>query len=84
MLEVPGERYEYEMNVINYILNREVPFKMLKVQTIYEEGNKSSHFRPIRDTILIQGVLLKNLLVSLFCFLVQVVGSYLFLHYLFD
>ena len=84
MCKIGGNRYEYEMNVMNYILNKELPFRMLKVQTIYEEGNKSSHFRPIRDTILIQSVLLKNLLVSLICFLVQVVGVELFYRFLFN
>lgn len=84
MCKIGGNRYEYEMNVMNYILNKELPFRMLKVQTIYEEGNKSSHFRPIRDTILIQSVLLKNLIVSLVCFAIQVLGSYLFLRFLFN
>ena len=84
LTKIKGNRYEYEMNVMNFILNKELPFKMLKVQTIYEEGNKTSHFRPIRDTILIQGVLIKNLIISLLCFALQVVGSYLFLRYLFN
>ena len=48
------------------------------------EGNKSSHFRPIRDTILIQGVLFKNLLISIISFLLQIVLSFVLYRFVFS
>ena len=84
LINIKGNRYEYEMNVMNYLLNKEIPFKTIKVQTIYEEGNKSSHFRPIRDTILIQGVLFKNLLISIISFILQIVLSFVLYRFVFS
>ena len=52
MLEIEGDRYEYEMNMLTQASQRyqitEVP-----IQTIYIDDNASSHFRPIKDGLLI-------------------------------
>lgn len=70
MLEIDGKRYEYEMNMLteatkNYEIS-EVP-----IQTIYIEENESSHFRPIKDGLIIYKNLFKFALSSLFGFLVD-------------
>ena len=69
MLEIPGSRYEYEMNVLNETARNDIPVKEIAIQTVYFENNKSSHFRPIRDFSKIALSLLKYtlpLLVSFF------------------
>jgi putative flippase GtrA len=59
LMEINGERYEYEMNMLlicakNNILLTEVP-----IATIYhDENNSCSHFRTIRDSLRIYGNLL--------------------------
>lgn len=53
-----GERYEYEMNFLMDAVRRcEVRF--VEIDTIYDEQNKSSHFRPVADSIRIYGRFLR-------------------------
>ena len=63
MLGVEGDRYEYEMNMLTQASQRflitEVP-----IETIYIDDNASSHFRPIRDSLMIYKHLLKFALSS--------------------
>ena len=50
--ETTGNRYEYEMNFLMDASQR-VPFISVPITTVYEDGNKCSHFRPVRDSILV-------------------------------
>ena len=57
LLAVEGERYEYEMAVLaHYCSATRVPVE-IPIRTIYTEQNRSSHFRPIRDSIHVYRVL---------------------------
>jgi glycosyltransferase involved in cell wall biosynthesis len=58
-----GERYEYEMNFLMEAV-REAPLEQVAIQTIYD-GNKSSHFHPIRDSIRIYKTPLLYIIVAL-------------------
>lgn len=54
-----GERYEYEMAVLAYICSEgERPLEV-PIETIYKDGNRSSHFDPICDSLRIYFVLLR-------------------------
>jgi putative flippase GtrA len=84
LLEVEGTRYEYEMNVLMECADRGVPLREVGIRTIYLNGNASSHFHAIRDSIRIYREILRYSLSSfasfvvdyaLFCLLVSVVGS---------
>ncbi len=76
LLELPGERYEFQMEVLIYSAKlfpagiAEIP-----IETIYIDNNQSSHFRPIKDGVKIYSVLFRNLpkfmLSSLFAFLID-------------
>lgn len=50
MKEVPGNRYEYEMNVLLELVRRDIPILEMEIETIYIDNNASSHFKPVRDT----------------------------------
>ena len=50
--ETNGDRYEYEMNFLMDASQR-VPIVSVPITTVYEDGNKGSHFRPVRDSILV-------------------------------
>ncbi len=78
MLAVKGERYEYEMNVLLLWGREKKDILEIPIQTIYLEGNKSSHFRPLRDGILIYKDLLRFSGVSFLSFLIDY-GIYLLL-----
>lgn len=50
MLAVEGERFEYETNMLLTLKKKSIPFREVKIRTVYIEENKSSHFRVIRDS----------------------------------
>jgi glycosyltransferase involved in cell wall biosynthesis len=64
LMRLEGERYEYEMNVLADAAGScgiaEVP-----IETIYLDGNRSSHFNPVMDSMRIYFVLMRFFLSSL-------------------
>lgn len=59
MAAIEGKRYEYEMNVLMECPRRRIPIREVPIQTIYLEGNRASHFHPLRDSFLIYGNIIK-------------------------
>lgn len=72
-LDVAGERFEYETNVLLYSKEEEIPMVEVPIETIYLEQNKSSHFRPLIDSIKIYKLFLRYLFASFSSFLVDIV-----------
>lgn len=50
LCEVPGERFEYEMNMLLEAGARGYGFHEIDIDTVYLEKNKSSHFHPLKDS----------------------------------
>lgn len=61
MLEVSGDRYEYETNVLLQMVHDRIPHVEVPIETVYIEDNKASHFRPVRDSVRIYSLIIKNL-----------------------
>lgn len=53
LLEIEGERFEYETNMLIAIQREKIPYDEVKIKTVYIEENKSSHFRPLADSLII-------------------------------
>lgn len=53
MLDIPGERFEYEMGVLIAAARGGIRIYSVPIRTIYENGNAGTHFRPLRDTVII-------------------------------
>lgn len=53
LLDVPGDRFEYETKMLWEAVYLEIPYKEVKISTVYEDGNSGTHFRPIQDSFLI-------------------------------
>lgn len=53
LLEIPGERYEYETNMLIQLYNEKVPFVEVPIHTVYLAENEGSHFCPIKDSVII-------------------------------
>ena len=51
LTEIGGKKYDYEMNVLLYAARQELPITQLPIETVYLDGNQSSHFDPLRDTL---------------------------------
>lgn len=71
LLEISGERYEYEMNVLLHFANERIPIIEHEIETIYFGNNSQSHFDVLRDSIRIYKEILKFSLSSLIGFLVD-------------
>jgi len=72
MTGIDGERYEYETNQLFAVKQAGIEFKEVVIDTVYIEENQTSHFRPIRDSIRIYGIILRYILSSLASTLVDV------------
>lgn len=60
-----GTRYEYETNMLLMMGEKNIPYREVTIQTLYFEQNSGSHFRPIRDSLRVYGLLLKYMASSL-------------------
>ena len=50
LVNVGGDRFEYETNMLLAFKTQGIPFEEVKIRTVYIEENKSSHFRVIHDS----------------------------------
>ena len=71
MLEIPGERYEYEMNVLLELAKARTPIIEEEIETIYLDNNSSSHFDTIWDSLRVYREILRFSASSLAGFLVD-------------
>jgi len=60
-LRIESEKYDYEMEALLLATSKGFPIDQVPIQTIYEEGNPSSHFNPVLDSILIYFVFFRYL-----------------------
>ncbi|MCU0285696.1 MAG: glycosyltransferase family 2 protein [Acidobacteria bacterium] len=58
LLDIPGERYEYEINMLIWAARKTGKIIEIPIHTIYIEGNKRSHFNPFSDSLKIYAQLL--------------------------
>lgn len=65
LLEASGDRYEYEMNMLYGAIKNNIKIIEVPIKTIYENNNKASHFKAIRDSILIYKSIFKFMSSSL-------------------
>ena len=69
MLDIPGERYEYEMNVLLFLAKEGVPMEEVPIETVYINDNAESHFDTVKDSYRIYKQILKFSASSLVSFL---------------
>lgn len=79
MLEISGERYEYETNMLLEMKTRDISFEEVTIRTIYLDENDSSHFNPLKDSIKIYRTIFAFLASSLISALVDLALFYLFI-----
>ena len=84
MLMIDGSRYEYEMNVLMQLAREKTDIREVWIETVYLNGNESSHFDTVRDSYRIYKEILKFSFSSLtsffldyllFCTLYAVTGT---------
>lgn len=50
LLKIRGDRYEYEINMLMEFAGKGIPVEEVEIETIYLDGNSSSHFNAVRDS----------------------------------
>ena len=68
---VPGERYEYELQVLLRAGRAGIALDAVPIATIYLDDNSSSHFRPVADSLRVYAPLLLFLCSSLAAFVID-------------
>ena len=71
LLEIEGDRYEYEINMLMKLAAEGVPVIEERIETVYEDNNSGSHFRTFRDSFRVYKEILKFSASSLASFAVD-------------
>lgn len=73
VIDVKGTRYEYEMIVLMKLARLGVSITEVEIETVYEDGNSSSHFNPLPDSVRIYWSILKFAWPAVLCFFIDLV-----------
>jgi putative flippase GtrA len=71
LLSIEGNRFEYETSVLLQATADGVVIEELPIETVYVEGNASTHFRPLVDSARVYAPLIKFSLSSLIAFAID-------------
>ena len=71
LMNIDGDRYEYEMNMLLEYARRKTPILEHTIETIYINNNESSHFNPLKDSLRIYKEIFKFSASSFIGFLVD-------------
>lgn len=71
MLEIEGERFEYEMNVLLYLNTYGIKYREIEIETIYIDNNSHSHFSTFKDSYRVYKEIFKFSGSSLTCFIID-------------
>lgn len=61
-LEVKGERFEYEINMLIAAVRAKTDIREVLIRTVYFNDNRETHFHPVKDSLKIYGVMLGSFL----------------------
>ena len=78
MMGIYGDRFDYEMNVLLECAKNGIEIKELQIKTIYIENNKSTHFKTVSDSYKVYKEILKYILSSFSCFVIDYILYTLF------
>lgn len=66
LLDIPGDRYDYEIRMLANAVLRSKGVVQVPIETVYEQGNRTSHYRPLADTFSTQRALFAEALTARF------------------
>ena len=77
---ISGERFDFEMNMLFAAARQHVQLREIPIDTVYEKGNKTTHFHPVIDSLKIYKNIAKFCASSLACAGVDI-GLFTLLYY---
>lgn len=72
MLEVPGDKYDYELNVIMLAEKQAIKITRLPIEAIYFDNNSGSHFKPVADTLKLYKIYAKTNVFLIIAWLINI------------
>lgn len=78
LLKIEGTSYDYETNVLLWIMKLDVQIKEIDIDTLYYGNTSSKHFHPVRDSIKIYSRMIKFALSSFMAFSLDFVALLFF------
>ena len=72
-IDIPGDRYEYEINMLLTAAQSGMPIREEWIETVYLDDNASSHFNPLKDSLRIYLCIFKFAASSLLAFVIDYV-----------
>lgn len=72
-IQLFGERFEYETNMLIEVALKKIPVVEIDIQTIYIDNNSETHFRPLKDSWAIYSLIFK----SFFFYMCSSIASFL-------
>ena len=84
MLTARGDRYEFETNMLIIMKRQAIPYREVMIQTVYIDDNATSHFRPVRDSLRIYGMIVAFALSSVVSMLLDLTLFTVFNHLFFE
>jgi glycosyltransferase involved in cell wall biosynthesis len=60
LLPISASGYEFELEMLIKAVKQQLPIREVRIETVYEGDNDSSHFNPIRDSLRIYFVLIRR------------------------
>jgi glycosyltransferase involved in cell wall biosynthesis len=70
-LTIKGDRFEYETNMLLEMKAADIPFKEVRIATVYSDNNKGSHFNAFYDAFKIYKLIFKFMISSVISFLLD-------------
>jgi glycosyltransferase involved in cell wall biosynthesis len=77
LLRLEANGYDFELDMLIVVRERAIPIAEIPIRTIYEPGNRTSHFNPLIDSMKIYFVLLRFSSVSLMTAAIDTLVFYL-------
>lgn len=71
MLEISGERFEYETNMLLECKQADIPIVEQTIETVYINDNETTHFHPIKDSLRVYGIIIKFFISSVLSFVID-------------
>ncbi|WOO36222.1 bifunctional glycosyltransferase family 2/GtrA family protein [Anaerocolumna sp. AGMB13020] len=79
LLQINGNRYEYEMNQLLEAKDSNIVLQCIPIETIYENRNEGTHFHPVKDSFRIYLPIFKYLFSSLLAGSIDFILLFLFM-----
>ncbi len=73
LIETNGERFEYASSVLFAVKDKGMDILQFDISTIYIDGNATSHFDPIIDSVRIYSLIFRYMISSLFTVVIDLV-----------